>query len=354
MGTCEFETVRDQARWREIINSFHYKDFYQSWDFHALSEKNGEGEPVMLFMSFGNNDAVALPFLLREGHFCGYDVKDASSVYGYSGPIVRGTLSDKQNSLFTSKVLEWLNNESVVTLFTRLNPLIDTLSVSEALGEVVSCGQTVPIDLSLPLDVQRKQYRQTNRSEINKLVRMGAECMIGQSTDNLNTFIDLYESTMDRLGADSYYHFERGYYKDLLEADDFTARLYVVSLNGDIICGGIFVFDSDIVQYHLGGTNSDYYKLAPTKLMFDKVRLDANDEGKRWFHLGGGAGSKEDSLYKFKAGFSKVNKRFSVLKVVVNKDRYEKICSACMQHSKKNGLEINNLFFPIYRSIKSS
>ena len=42
----------------------------------------------------------------------------------------------------------------------------------------------------------------------------------------------------------------------------------------------------------------------PTKLMLHFVRTWAKDRGLRRLRLGGGVGGKEDSLYRFKAGFS--------------------------------------------------
>lgn len=52
---------------------------------------------------------------------------------------------------------------------------------------------------------------------------------------------------------------------------------------GEVVCAGIFVFMGKIVQYHLGGTDPDYYGLAPGKLLFDQVRMDACKKGMEWF-----------------------------------------------------------------------
>ena len=352
MQVNKLEVIKTRSRWHELVSSFTYKDFYHSWDFHAISEKNGEGSPVMLFRCFDEQTAIALPFLVREEVFAEQRVKDATSVYGYSGPLVQGILTDEHIQIWATEVLAWLKDEDVLTFFSRLNPLIDTLSVSQALGEVVPCGQTVPIDLSLPLDMQRQHYRSSSKRHINRLTKMGAKCVPGHSSADIDAFMNIYKTTMDRLAAAPYYYFDRSYYELLLAATDFDARLYLVVLDKKVIATGIFVFDTDIVQYHLGGTNPDFYNLTPIKFMFDTVRLDANKQGMKWFHLGGGAGSKEDSLYHFKSGFSRISKRFSVLKVVTDSARYNKICAACEQEAKVSGVETDYNYFPLYRGVK--
>jgi hypothetical protein len=77
------------------------------------------------------------------------------------------------------------------------------------------------------------------------------------------------------------------------------------------------------------------------KLILDEARLLGNQTTAKSLHLGGGVGgSDEDSLFRFKSGFSKDFKEFSVWKFIVNEEIYEdlskdKVCTD---------------FFPLYRS----
>ena len=54
------------------------------------------------------------------------------------------------------------------------------------------------------------------------------------------------------------------------------------------------------------------------KLLFDAVRLWANEHDARVLHLGGGVGNRGDSLFHFKAGFSKIRHQFSVWRWVLS------------------------------------
>src|SRR6202042_568419 len=50
--------------------------------------------------------------------------------------------------------------------------------------------------------------------------------------------------------------------------------------------------DGDVL-YHLGGARVEFRPLIKKKLIFDTVRLWANEIGARVFHLGGGVGARE-------------------------------------------------------------
>lgn len=45
----------------------------------------------------------------------------------------------------------------------------------------------------------------------------------------------------------------------------------------------------------------------------------------KWFHLGGGFGSKEDNLFRFKAGFSKDRKIFKTINLIINSNKYNSL-----------------------------
>ena len=60
--------------------------------------------------------------------------------------------------------------------------------------------------------------------------------------------------------------------------------------------------------------------------MLDTVRLWATERGARVLHLGGGVGSKADSLFQFKAGFSDRRHLFHIWRWIVQPDIYERLC----------------------------
>ena len=64
-------------------------------------------------------------------------------------------------------------------------------------------------------------------------------------------------------------------------------------------------------------------------------------------HLGGGLGSREDSLFQFKKSFNRTSSNvFSVGKKCFNKEVYEYLVS--IRHNTF-GLDLSSEFFPLYR-----
>jgi len=336
--TSEFE-------WREAINGMNH-DWYHTWDYHHIALLNGEGIPMLLV--FGEkNSRICLPILLRK---INDEWNDATSVYGYPG-VVSNIKGDEKElyRLFFQDVMHWANENKVVSIFSRLNSCIDG-SYEELNHLAESQGETVVIDLSLPIDEQRKRYRKNYRNLVNKLERDGVTCSWENNAKELSEFIGIYNQTMDSLGAADHYYFSRSYYDLLINSEDFEVRIYSCFHEGRKICSGLFVFCGDIVQYHLSGTVSEYKNSAPTRLMIDTVRKDATSLGYQVFHLGGGTGNGRDSLFDFKYGFSKEVVDFRVLKLITNEEKYVQL----------SGIDINDIdqpiegFFPLYRKLNTN
>src|SRR5262245_25106188 len=155
---------------------------------------------------------AAVPGLARIGE----EWWDATSVYGYAGPIAShldipaGILAS-----FRAKLHDYLQEAHVVAVFSRLHPLIPQKALLTGLGTYRPVNHTVSIDLTLPLDVQRARYRKNHKYGINKLKRLGITCFQDQNKMYMNEFIDIYYETMRRVNASSMYFFERMYFEKL-------------------------------------------------------------------------------------------------------------------------------------------
>lgn len=345
-----------RAQWMDVVAQSFQHDFYHLPSYHALAEEQREGE-AHLFVYTEGHHFVAIPLLLRpvgavqglaqisEGWW------DATCVYGYAGPLT--SHSDVPASVlrnFRSTLREALLERRVVTVFSRLHPLIPQRGLLSGLGECIPIGHTVSIDLTLPADVQRGRYRKNHKRNINKLRRLGATCLHDQDRAHLSEFINIYYETMRRVKASDIYFFEYTYFERLASALQSQVHLFVCSLEDKVISGGLFALCDGIVQYHLGGTWNDFVGLSPMKLLFDTVRLWANERGASVFHLGGGTGSQEDSLFHFKAGFSDRTHEFAVWRWVLLPDIYEQLCQEKARWNKRNGLKPASAeYFPAYR-----
>jgi hypothetical protein len=76
------------------------------------------------------------------------------------------------------------------------------------------------------------------------------------------------------------------------------------------------------------------------------VRGWAKERKNLWMHLGGGVGGKQDSLFRFKAGFSHSRHPFRTLRVVLDKAAYAELVRA---HDPTVDPTQLDGFFPLYR-----
>ena len=344
-----------QAQWMDVLKQCYQYDFYHLPQYHALAEGQEEGKANLFVYSEGDF-LVAVPLLLRpiEAIPChhtpvGEGWYDATCVYGYAGPIAsHSDIPESVQRNFQVALRETLLDRRVVAVFTRLHPLISERGLLASLGEYIPTGQTVSIDLTLPIEVQRSRYRKNHCRDIDKLGHLGVACLHDENKVYLDEFVDIYYETMRRVDASDAYFFKRAYFEQLTSEPQF--HLFVCLLSDTVICGGLFALCDGIVQYHLGGTRSDFLRLAPLKLVFEAVRLWANERQARVFHLGGGVGAQEDSLFHFKAGFSDRRHEFATWRWVLLPDICESLCQEKAQRGKRGDLNPDcPEFFPGYR-----
>jgi lipid II:glycine glycyltransferase (peptidoglycan interpeptide bridge formation enzyme) len=103
-----------------------------------------------------------------------------------------------------------------------------------------------------------------------------------------------------------------------------------------------------MVQYHLSGLDDDYFDLNPIKLIIDEMRIQSTQQQFEFLNLGGGRGSKEDSLFTFKTSFSKHFKEFKIWKYVVNEKVYRTLVEKHLGTRSETEVS-NDEFFPAYR-----
>ncbi|WP_299177226.1 GNAT family N-acetyltransferase [uncultured Chryseobacterium sp.] len=334
-----FEIIEsDNPKWKEIIKKTDTFDFHHTAYFHKIDTHF----PAQLLYFSKDQDFIALPVVIRP--IDGSPYYDITSVYGYAGPIFHFSSEEAKNDLisyFKTSFIDYCKEQKIISVFARLHPLIDQKNILQGLGDIVNLNKTVSIDLTLHPEEQRREYRKSLKSELNQLRRK--EIFVESTTHPayINDFIAIYYETMDRVNASANYYFSKEYFYEFLNNDDFDAELLIAKKDNKVIAGAIFTFTDKIMQYHLAGTTEEFIKETPMKLILDHARLLGNESSAKDLHLGGGVGgSDDDSLFKFKSGFSKNFKQFSVWKYIVNTDVYHEL-------SKE---KTKSEFFPLYRS----
>jgi hypothetical protein len=356
MTHVEVFTVRQVGGWMSALEQCAPYDFHHLPAYHALAEEQGEGAARLFLYSEGAY-RIALPLLLRDldglwpGPSPAAGCRDATSVYGYAGPVCSHPgIPDAVVCRFQTALRGWLGDLRVVNVFSRLHALLPQRALLAGLGEF-AVSRTVSIDLTLPPTVQRSAIRRSFREAINRLRRNGLTCVEDADGSYLEEFCRIYHETMRRVGAAERYFFPLSYFERLREGLGSRLHLFVCLRAGKAVCAGLFVACHGILQYHLGGTLDDALNLAPMKLLIDEVRLWATGQGLRVLHLGGGTtASPEDPLLFFKQGFSDRSHEFAAWRWVVVPEVHQRLCEEKVRWNEQHGLRPTvPHFFPAYR-----
>jgi hypothetical protein len=340
----------DWARWLHSVPH----DFYHTAAYHRFSECSGEGE-AWLAVYGSEEQYLAWPYLLRKAPVDprGGDLYDITSVYGYPGPLVKQPSPD---DLFLERAGEaiarfWIT-QKVVSVFSRFHPLVrnfrwpkGTLGTGPA-GGVTHTGTTISIDLTASEEENWRGYQPSLRSRIRGGWNRGVTVTVDESWSHLGDFVKFYHAAMARNLASPYYFFPEGYFLRLREAIGSHAVLMVARLDAAVAAAGIFIEYRGIVQNHFCVNNPEFLDAAPSKVLLDDVRRWARSRGNSVFHLGGGRGGCQDSLFAFKAAFSTRRHPFHIGRWILNKPGYERLCS---EHAGCNLLGSETDFFPAYR-----
>ncbi len=348
-AALEVITTREDNAWAAVLASVAEHDFHHLAGYHRLAEYRGEGTAELLVYRSGQY-LVALPLLLRAVDQGPSGLQDATSVYGYAGPVSsHEVLPQEVIDGFQAGLREELVGRRVIDVFSRLHPLIAQQHIVKGLGETAVCGPTVSIDLTLPLEEQWAGYRKGTRRLIRRALEAGVVCVHDDRLDYLADFGAMYRATMERVGASPSYFFDDAYFERMAAELGSVLHLFVALVDGKPAAGGLFTTCDGIVQAHLGASRPEYAALSPVRVIDDSARRWAAEAGARVLHLGGGVCSHEDSLFQYKAGFSDRRHEFAVWRWVVDEAAYEEVCRMRGLSDGRGAPCASGQYFPPYR-----
>lgn len=344
------------STWIEILQLIRH-DIYHLPEYAILESQRTNSIPEAILIIEGEK-IFFLPYLLRRCHEL-FDTQlepeifDVTSPYGYPGILLNQAArnsSDFINDAIAS-MKSVFRHKNVCSAFFRLHPILnhdfDKLLVSN------TCkvhGETVSVNLEITNAEIWQQTRDNHRRKINWCKRAGMVAKMVPFQAYIDEFIEIYEETMNRVGASSSYYFDYNYFLKLASLGD-KLHLCIVEWQEQITCAGLFIECCGIVQFHLSGTRNKFLKQAPSKLMHDYVRYWAKERGNKVYHLGGGVGSAKDSLYEFKAGFSKISHNFMTFSLITNGEKYDDLVKLRAKSLNLDPSQLfNSNFFPAYRS----
>lgn len=339
----------EENRWNEIVKEFSDYDVYYLAEYVKAFQIHGDGEPQLIYFNNGNLSAMNVVmkrdisihkgfsnFLDKDTYF------DFATPYGYGGFIFEGKYSKQDVEQLNNEYSVFCKENNIISEFVRLHPVIANGTKVDDMYSVQKLGNTVTIPLHSKKQIW-EELNKKNRNVIRKAEKSGVEIYCGRSTKLMEEFIRMYNKTMDKDSAQDYYYFKEEFYESMLKDLKDHFLIFYAQLDESIISMAVIMFCNHQLHYHLSASEQAYQKYAPTNLLLFEAACWGCENGYDTFHLGGGLGSKEDNLYKFKKSFTKCeDTSFFIGKKVFNQEAYEHLCSL------NDGTDEN--FFPRYRA----
>ncbi len=338
-------TLDQCEQWDTVVRSFKDYDVYWLSGYVKAFWIHGDGEPLLFFYDNGITRGINVVMKRDVANDPKFEGKierglyyDFATPYGYGGWIIEG---DTTENLF-SEYEDWIRNNDIISEFVRFHPMLQNQIKCCNFYEVIQLGEVVHMDLTSPEDIWNN-ITSKNRNMIRKAIKNNVTIYNGRFPEIYEKFRLIYNSTMDKDDAEDYYYFEESFYKSLLEDLPEHAQVFWAEKDGIVISASIMLSTNSRMNYHLSGSLREFSSLAPTNLLLYKAALWGRANGCKSLYLGGGVGSGEDSLYKFKRAFYKGDlNHFYIGKKVYNENTYQELIN------RRTEIK-NERFFPLYR-----
>lgn len=338
-------TLEQYEQWDAIVRSFREFDVYWLSGYVKAFHIHGDGDPLLFFYeddSVRGINVVMKRDVAKDERFEGKIKEgqyfDFATPYGYGGWIIEG---EETGKLF-KEYETWLQKNGIISEFVRFHPMIKNHVHSALFYEVVQLGEVVHMDISLPEEIWNN-FISKNKNSIRKAIKNGVKIYNGRFPAIYQQFREVYNLTMNKDNAEDYYYFSEEFYKSVLEDLPHNAQVFWAEKDGQVIAASIILAANGRMNYHLSGSLKEFSSMAPTNLLLYEAALWGCANGYKSLYLGGGVGSGEDSLFKFKRAFYKGElNHFWIGKKIYSQDKYDELL--------KLRREIDDLrFFPQYR-----
>lgn len=322
-------------------------DIYFDEKYGKLYEiKNKEVlETYNYYCEFGK---VKYIFLKRKIDILSEELYDVITPYGYGGPYFYDYKEENMEhlvNLFEKEFEKYCLENKIVSEFIRFHPFYDYYEKLKNHINIINLSSTIFMKLEnkeqVLSDMDGKARNMIRKAEKNELVFQET------TIKDIEKFIEIYYGTMEKNSASQEYFFEKEYFYDIFENLKNNVKLFIIKINEEIIGGSLILIGDRDIHYHLSGNTEQGYKLSANNFLLYRIALWGIENGFKRFHLGGGYGGDESSLFKFKKAMAKNNVlKFYIGKKIHNFEKYSQLVE------KKLGKRIEITtegFFPLYR-----
>lgn len=308
-------------KWDFYLEEFEKRglDIYYTKEYCRLYEAENSKAYLFVYKAKGNLGIYPVLKTLITGYTEVQDYYDIETPYGYGGPLVN-TWDEEFIKEFEENFMNFCKHNRIIAEFIRFHPILKNEKIFKHDIEVIFNRYTISVNLNKGIDkIWKEDISSKNRNIIRKAIKNDLKIEICK---DYNTFLDIYNETMKKVQASSFYFFDEEYYKNIMKIENIN--IFNVKFKQEIIASAIFMKYGKNFHYHLSGSKKQYLKFAPNNFLLWEAIKYACHIGCSNFHLGGGTDNLLDNtLYKFKKSFSKNENKFYIGKRVHNKEIYD-------------------------------
>lgn len=346
-------TLDESDKWDSIVKSFRNYDVYYLSGYTKAFKLHGDGEPTLIYYHDEEIRAINVVVIRDIAEDKRFKDKietkslfDVTTPYGYGGFIIEGIPNESNIKRLNEEYSDYCRSKNIISEFVRFHPVLKNSKINSEIYEVIDLGKTITMDLISKEQIWN-DLSSKNRNVIRKAIKSGVEIYWGRSPELIDEFIPLYNATMNKDDATDYYYFNKEFYKSVLEDLRYNSLIFYALYDQKIISMSMILFGNDNMHYHLSASDREYQSLAPTNLLLYEAACWGCENGYKSFHLGGGLGSKEDSLFKFKKAFNKSSETyFSIGRKIFDQEKYDELIETRL---RENEFDADTTFFPKYR-----
>jgi Acetyltransferase (GNAT) domain len=278
--------------WDALLDRLGLHDVYLSRGFVEASCVLDGGRPTL----FHDGGDVVFPCSVRE--IPGSDRLDVITPYGYGGP----ASEDAPLEAFWSAYEGWCAEREVVSTFVRFHPLYANHRHAPSAIRLERLADTVAWSTGGESDPATTLHRH-HRRRVRKAERE-LEVIVTRGSGRLDRFTALYEEGMQALGAASFYLFPEEYWQTLAAGLGESLLQLDGLLDGELVASTLCLASRPWLHYHLGAALEAGRKAGASHALLLEAARWGQANGYELFHLGGGVGGAEDSLWEYKRRFA--------------------------------------------------
>lgn len=334
----------EDKKWDSIVKSFANYDVYYLNAYVKAFEKMGDGIPVLFYYENEKGQRAINVVFKRDiekteqfkGKIEPEKWYDLCSPYGYGGFWSDSCLPVE----LVKEYDEYCRQKGYISEFVRFELFSEYEKIYD--GVVESHTHNVVRFLNMPIEEMLMDFEHKVRKNLKRAEKNNLRIYVDETGERLEDFLKIYYGTMDRNHAKDNFYFKKEFFETINTMQGNFAYFHVLYEN-KIISTELVINGSEYCYSYLGGTDKEYFPLRPNEFLKFEVIKWAKKKGMKAFVLGGGYGA-DDGIFQYKKALAPNGVvDFYIGKKIFDQNKYDELV-------KLRGVELENNFFPLYRS----